>query len=333
MTIFLVIVAALAVLAAIYAVAVKGDYEVVESEVINVPRDKVFSTVADLRGWKNWSPWLLHEPDCPLSYSENPAPDTEGGWYEWKGNKIGAGRMTHLTLASPGSIEQRLEFQKPFKSTCKVGWNFEEADGGTKVTWSMSGKMPFLFKLMKNMVKSSVSSDYKLGLKMLNSHLDPKAEKFNIEFHGTTEYPATRCAFHNYSGSMEGLKKHLPEIFPKVMDAAKDKDGKTPGLPMGVCNKMDRKTGHIDYDAAVPTAKESCGDFAIKEYPAATCNKVVLTGSYELLPLVWNAAFANTYMNKLRPDKGKVPFEVYENDPNSVAPEELTTAVYIPVKG
>ena len=65
----------------------------------------------DLRGWRDWRPWLLHEPDAALTYSDEP--DAAGGWYDWDGKIIGAGRITQVALHGPERIEQRLVFRRP----------------------------------------------------------------------------------------------------------------------------------------------------------------------------------------------------------------------------
>lgn len=322
----------IAVAVIVYAVATEGEYRVEESATISAPREDVFGAVLDLRKWPDWSPWLMHEPGCELTYSDSPAPDAEGGSYEWKGKRMGAGKMEHASVKAPERIEQRLTFVKPFKSVAHVTWSFEGDGDGTWVTWVMEASMPFLFRIMTPMVKRMISSDYRLGLRQLERETDPSSERFSFEFPGVSEVPAARCAYSPYSGSVEGLKKELGEVFPKLMKAAKDGDGNVPGPPMGVCRKMDVKNGRIDYEAAVPTSRESVEGFEVKEYPASTCNKVVLKGSYDLLPLAWHVAFANAGVNRLKVDKSKPPFEVYENDPESVEPSEVLTSVHIPIR-
>ena len=333
MTVLTVIILVVLAAVAIYAVAVKGDYFVSKSASMAVPREKVFGAVADLRRWPDWSPWLMHERECELAYSESPGPEEEGGGYEWKGKKVGEGKMTHLSLKAPELIVQRLDFVKPFKSVCEVTWSFEEEGDGTKVTWTMAGSMPFLFRLFAGSAKRMIAKDYELGLSMLRREVDPSSPTFSFEFPGVSEFPALRGAFVTYKGDMDGLKAKLDEIFPKLKEAANDGSGNTPGRPMGVCVKMDEKSGLIEYEAFVPTSNDSCGEFQVKEYPAMICNKVQLRGSYDMLPLARYVAFANTAMNKLKIDKKKAPFEVYENDPaDPVSHDDLLTSIHIPVK-
>lgn len=331
-TVITVVVVALVAAVIAYAIVFPGDYRVSESLTMAVPREKAYGLVADLKSWPKWSPWVMHEPELELAYSDDPAPDAQGGNYSWKGKKMGIGKVTHVNLKEAERIEQRIEFLKPFKSASDITWTFEYDGGKTKVTWTMEGRVPFFFRFLAGMIKRMVSSDYRLGLKMLEREADPEAPRFGFEFSGVSDCPATRCVYESYKGNLAGLKEKLPDVFPKLAEAAKDESGKPAGMPMGVCVKMDEKNDHIEYEAAVPTTKSEC-DLPVKEYPASTCNKVVLRGSYDLLPLAWHVAFANTHMNKLKFDKGRPPFEVYENDPTSVAsPDEILTSIHIPVK-
>ena len=262
-----------------------------------------------------------------------PGPEEEGGGYEWKGKKVGEGKMTHLSLKAPERIVQRIDFVKPFKSVCEVTWSFEEEGDGTKVTWTMAGSMPFLFRLFASSAKKMIAKDYELGLSMLRREVDPSSPRFGLEFLGVSEFPALRGACVTYKGDMEGLKVHLAKTFPKLRKAAMDGSGNIPGQPMGVRVKMDEKNGQIEYEAVVPTSNDSCGEFQVKDYPAMICNKVQLRGSYDMLPLALGAAFANTGMNKLRLDTKKAPFEVYENDPTALdSHDDLLILIHIPVK-
>lgn len=324
-----VLVIAVAVIA--YTVLTEGKYRVEESLTIAAPREKIFATVVDLRTWPNWSPWLLHEPDCEIKYSDSPPPDAEGGHYVWSGRRAGAGMMEHAIIKEPDGILQRLRFLKPFRTTAAVTWRFVPDGDGTKVTWAMESSMPFLFRLMTPTVKSMISADYILGLRMLERETDPKTCRFSFEFPGVSEVPAMRCAYWSYSGSFKELHPTLADELPKLVEAAKDGDGNVPGPPMGVCLKIDPKKDHVDYEAAVPTTRDSCEGYEIKEYPGSTCNKVTLKGRFEMLAHAWRVAMTNTRMNRYRIDKSKPPFEVYDNDHEKVEPSEALTSIHIPI--
>ncbi|MCG7986767.1 MAG: SRPBCC family protein [Candidatus Thiodiazotropha lotti] len=131
----------------IYLSTLKGEFVVSRSLTIGVAREQVFEKIKDFRSWPEWSPWLMHEPEAHLEYSD--APDQQGGWYSWDGETVGAGRLTHMKFSGSDKIEQKIEFLRPFKSVSQVWWELERLDeGNTQVSWNMSGSMPFLFRFM-----------------------------------------------------------------------------------------------------------------------------------------------------------------------------------------
>ena len=140
---------------------------------MNVDRQTVFNKVRDFRSWAEWSPWLMHEPDTRLEFSQSP--EQEGGWYTWDGDRVGAGKLTHVSIEPPDRIEERIEFLRPFKSVSAVWWEFVDRDGQTEVSWNMKGAMPFFFRFMTRMMSVMIGKDYDLGLALLRGTLDPRA--------------------------------------------------------------------------------------------------------------------------------------------------------------
>lgn len=53
--------------------------EVRAERALTIPAEpqRGFEAVRRLQGWRDWSPWLLHEPDARLEYAESP--EREGG--------------------------------------------------------------------------------------------------------------------------------------------------------------------------------------------------------------------------------------------------------------
>ena len=65
----------------------------------------------------------------------------------------------------------RLEFTKPFKAVNPTSFTFTPADGGTRVTWRMTGEnkgLAKVFALVVNMDKM-VGGDFERGLAALST--------------------------------------------------------------------------------------------------------------------------------------------------------------------
>lgn len=136
-----------AAVAAIFAIAVAlqpPDFHIERSATMRAPAAAAFAQVNDFHNWRAWSPWEKLDPALKRSY-EGPQAGA-GATYAWQGNRdVGEGRMT-IVESRPGELVRiKLEFFKPFAATNTAEFSFEpSADGGTAVTWSMSGRNNFL---------------------------------------------------------------------------------------------------------------------------------------------------------------------------------------------
>lgn len=140
-----------AVVVAVFAIVVAlqpSDFRIERSATVRAPAAAVFAQVNDFHNWLAWSPWEKLDPQLKRTY-EGPAAGA-GATYAWQGNKdVGEGRMT-IVDSRPGELVRiRLEFFKPFAATNTAEFSFKpSSDGGTAVTWSMSGQNNFLARAM-----------------------------------------------------------------------------------------------------------------------------------------------------------------------------------------
>ena len=120
--------------------------EIEKSIVIDCPIEKVYDSVRDFKQWNKWSPWVIAEPDCPITYAD------DGKGYEWDGKIIGSGNLQITEEKSPESIAYKLTFLKPWKSESETQFRFvKKADEQTEVIWSMNGSLPFFMSFSVGM--------------------------------------------------------------------------------------------------------------------------------------------------------------------------------------
>ena len=122
-------------------------FRIERSATIKASADAVFAQVNDFQNWRAWSPWEKLDP--ALKRSSDGPPAGTGSQYAWIGNRnVGQGRMT-IVDSRPGEfVRIKLEFFKPFAATNTAEFRFKPADGGTAVTWSMSGHNNLISRLM-----------------------------------------------------------------------------------------------------------------------------------------------------------------------------------------
>lgn len=164
---------ALAIIAILLFVIIAGrpdEFTVWRSAKISAPPEKIFPHINELRQWDAWSPWAKIDPNCKIVF-EGPAAGS-GASYTWSGNKkVGEGKMTIAESAPSSLIRLRLEFLKPFKATNTAEFKFSLEGGQTLVTWSMTGKNNFFFKVFGLFMDcdTMVGRDFEKGLGSLKT--------------------------------------------------------------------------------------------------------------------------------------------------------------------
>ena len=162
---------ALAIVAVLLFVIVTGqpdEFTVMRSVKIAAAPLKVFPHVNELKNWDAWSPWAKLDPNCKMTYVG--PPDGVDASYSWAGNKkVGEGKLTITESQSSSLIRLRLEFLKPFNATNAAEFKFTPEGGQTLVTWSMTGKNNFFFKVFGLFMDcdTMVGKDFEKGLASL----------------------------------------------------------------------------------------------------------------------------------------------------------------------
>ncbi len=151
-------------------------YTVERSIEIAAPPDRVYQHLIDFRKWATWSPWEELDPDMDKTFGG--ADSGVGAFYSWSGNrKVGQGRMEIVGTEEPSNVDIDLEFIKPFKANNKTAFSLAPTDGGTTVTWTMTGPVTFLLRvigLFRSMDKM-VGPDFEKGLAQLKAVVESES--------------------------------------------------------------------------------------------------------------------------------------------------------------
>ena len=145
--------------------AMKPDSFAVRREIaLKAPPARIAPLIADFHQWGSWSPWEHLDPKMQRTFSG--APSGPGAVYAWQGNDdVGAGRM-EVTGQDPSKVAIKLDFLKPFESSNTAEFVLTPQGDTTTVSWTMSGPMPFISKLMTVFVSmdAMIGKDFEKGL-------------------------------------------------------------------------------------------------------------------------------------------------------------------------
>jgi uncharacterized protein YndB with AHSA1/START domain len=140
-------------------------FAVSRTTTIKAPPDKLFALVSDFRQWTNWSPWEHLDPNMQRTFSG--AQTGKGALYNWKGNNdVGSGKMEITDVTPPSRIVIKLDFIVPFESSNVTEFAFAPQGENTAVTWTMTGPMPFVSKIMSVFMSMDriIGKDFEKGL-------------------------------------------------------------------------------------------------------------------------------------------------------------------------
>jgi len=312
----------------IYLATLDGTFKVSRSLKIEAPNDAVFAAIVDLKSWPSWSPWLMHEPDARLDYSEDY--QLEGGSYRWDGKRVGAGKLSHVSIKPHSRIEQQIEFTRPFKSVNQVCWKFEDRGNCTLVTWEMSGRMPFLFRFMTRRMEPMIGRDYDLGLALLNGYLNSDASHPAISFDGPRELEDFTYWAIPRNGNLRQLEAaRQPDI--ETLNAAAR--GKT-GLALTLYHQFDPLASNYRAEVAIPvTDSTPLSNYTRRPFNGGRYFCMTLGGDHKFLPLAWYALSCHCRMHRFKQDISRPALEIYHDNPAETSnSNQVTTALYLPIK-
>lgn len=327
MWIILGLLAALLLAILIYLATLDGRFQVRREIEIAAPVEAVFAAILDFKSWPAWSPWLMHEADAKIVYSDNY--QEEGGFYSWEGKVVGAGKLTHVGIHSGKAIAQEIEFLRPFKSRSQVNWGFENKDDNTLVSWEMAGRMPFLFRFMAKRMEPMIGRDYELGLALLSGYMNADAPHPNIAFSGSEELQEFNYWAIPFSGNLRQLETARRTNIETLEGSA----GGQAGLALTLYYPFNPEASDYQAEIAVPISDSTpLSNYKRREFSGGRYFKMTLHGDHQFLPLGWHALSSHCRMHKIKFDKTRPALEIYHDDPQQTGDSnQVLTALYLPI--
>ena len=161
----------LIIVGVLLAAARKPDtFAITRSARIAAPPDAIFPLINDPQRFITWSPFEKKDPDMKRTFSG--APSGPGSIYDFDGDsQVGKGRLSIVDATAPSKVVMQLDMLKPIEGHNAIEFTMRPEGGATLVTWSMSGKMPFISKVMSVFIDMDkmVGTDFESGLESLKA--------------------------------------------------------------------------------------------------------------------------------------------------------------------
>lgn len=300
---------------------------VTKSIVINAPKDKIKTFLADFNNWISWSPWLICEPETKLKFAD------DGKFYEWEGNRIGSGQMK-VTAESDDNIDYDLTFLEPWKSKSKTSFNFKELEEGTEVTWIMNGSLPFFMFFMKKSMEIYIGMDYDRGLKMLKEEIEEGKIDSKLEIIGKTTFKGCNYIGIKTDTAFSKIDSVMEKDFLSLNTYIKENTIEVVGYPFSEYQKFNLVKDKIIYVAGFPVKEKPKNlpeNFVYRSLPENKMQTVRHIGKYEHLGNAWSTIMMMDRNKEFKKNKKASPIEFYLNDPSQTKPAELITDISMPV--
>jgi hypothetical protein len=322
------VICALLLAALIFLACQQSGFEVERSLEFDAPAESAFTAIVDLKTWPEWSPWLLHETDAQIAYSDDCR--SEGGCYSWDGKVVGAGKLTHLEIRPGSSIRQQLEFLRPFKAVNRVDWEIDDLGETCRVSWEMSGRMPFLLRFMNKGMEASIGRDFELGLAMLGGYLNVAMPHPVLSFSGPEELQDFRYWAIPCNGNLRQLEAGRSANIETLRAAAETRLG----LALTLYHHFDPRAAQYQAENAIPIIDSKPGaNYARRDFEGGRYFGMTLQGDLKFIPLGWHALNSHCGIHKIKLDPGRPALETYQDDPGELDDgNQAVTALYMPIK-
>jgi effector-binding domain-containing protein len=328
--IFLLIVL-LSIGGSIYIATQKGDFKIVKSKVINSQKTSAFNYINDNRNMENWYVWENDTTDTHLIYSNKYS--GVGSSYQWTGNS-GKFNSTTIFAKENDSIVQKIDFNGSISETT---WKFKDTIGGTKITCSSKGKMPFMFKIstfLNGGIEKVIGSKLEKSLANLDRSLDYELNTFSIKPNGVVIKKGGFYLQQTINCKISKLTHNFKIIIPSLIHFTKENNLQKNGNPFVLYNSYDIEKGITNVSVCIPINTRiftsSGSDIVCKELEAYTAYKTTLIGDYSHRDEAWKKTTNFILKSNKIPNKTIPIMEIFTVGFNvEIRPSKWETAIYI----
>jgi effector-binding domain-containing protein len=308
-------------------------YQVERSLVINANAERVFQEVIDYSSWTTWSPWLILEPQATVTVTDPPT--QVGAKYAWVGDMTGQGEIEHIRLEPHSKVVDEIRFLKPFKSTAGIHFSLMPEHSGTRLTWTMDGKMPWFLFWMIPMIKTFIGMDFQRGLNMLKDRIELGHIPSQSTVHGKQKVGPIRMAGVAGTCAVSETGSAIDKAFAEAKKEFQACRLPTDEMMMTAYTRFQVAKGQFDFISGfqIPDSCEVPSHSSLKVWTLPECNafRVEHTGSYRHLGNAWAIANQIVRHRKFK-QRSCGTFEIYRTVP-PVPESELKTDIYLPLKG
>lgn len=290
---------------------------------IKRPVNQVFMKVVNVKEWQNWDPWCTQDSTINNTY-----PTVVYGLNSqrsWTSEESGSGNMTFTNVELNKKIDFDLQFIEPFESEASATFTFEQIEGKTKVSWSMSQEYPFLLRVFGLVADMMIAPDFELGLENLKVLCETSRDPYHILMFEKEAF-SVYSKKENCTTAEIGIT--LEHVYGELIDKMAEDKITVFGKP--ICIYHSYTDTEVELEAALPVHQIINPSEYTKMIPAATVLKATYVGSYDKTQAAYNALDAFAAKNELSVSDSH--YQIFITDPGTVSdPNKWVTEIYYTV--
>jgi len=306
-------------------------FQVARSVKINKAKADIKNILTDFREMRNWSPWLIIEPEVTVNYSG--IQGKLGARQSWRGSMMGRGSM-ELTAINNATLHYDLVFQKPFKSKAKVRFELSEEGDETSVEWIMEGKLPWYLFFLTKFMKIFIGMDYERGLRMLKEYAERGKVTSNLEIIGEGELQEIYYMGLESASTISKIGEVMQKDFERLGAYVEEHNLSQDAKVFAIYNTFDLMKGRTSFVSCISINKddEVPAPFVKGKVEGSNVFNIRHTGKYQHLGNAWSLLMNHTRFHKLSIQTKPFGYEFYLNSPHETPEEELVTDVMVRLK-
>ena len=306
--------------------------EVTAETTIMRDASQIFPSVASFKNRTLWDPWLTQDTTAEARIESKAG--FVGSSYAWEGEDVGTGRMEVISVRENEYIESHLWFGKAAEPAL-VEWNFESAEGGTRVVWSFSQETSYPVERLGMMFgKVVLQQFFELGLANLKELMEsmPETSGPTGEISVGT-LPAMNVLLAGGGGTMDDLAAQLPDLYGLLFQTAGEQGLEVVGVPFVNYLDFDEESGYSNFHAGIQVSAmgRDAGKVMARAYPETEAVKCLHTGSYDLFTTSYDAMSAYILEHNVDVEGNAIEYyqlgAMQESDP-----EKWETLIAFPLK-
>lgn len=296
-----------------------GTVRVTRSVSINAPVSKVYNVVSELKTYNSWMPWNQKDSAMKVVYSE--VTSGKGAWYKWESDhpEVGQGKLSISDAIPDKLVQTSLEFEG-FDQPSAGGWELQEENGQTRVTWIMDAVMGHnpLNRWMGLFFDQMMGPDFENGLAQLKQKIESgmlkgEAPRMTIE---ELSVPAFQVlTIMDTAKVMGDVGPKLQKAYGEIGDFMVKQNLEMAGMPMAWYYTEQEP---FVLEAAIPVKNAPASTPGRIKFRKAVAGKAVVVhyyGPYEQTSLAYDRI--REWLAAANKKALGAPYDIYVDDPIS----------------